>query len=177
MTHAICIALLLAGAAFAAAADIVRRRIPNQIVAPVALVAIAASTIERGPFAFVIAILLGCAILALGTLAFSLRILGGGDVKLIAALAAALTPADALSFVLLTAACGAVVAIAYAAMRRRLRSVVGAVARSASATVQLRRHVAPASSGLRIPYAVAIACGFVLVLSFHTSFTTLALVR
>ncbi len=177
MTHAICIALLLAGTAFAAAADIARRRIPNQIVAPVALVAIAAATIERGPLAFVIAVLLGCAILALGTLAFSLRILGGGDVKLIAALAAALTPADALSFVLLTAACGAVVAIAYAAMRGRLHGVLGAVTRSASATVQLRRHVAPATSGLRVPYAVAIGCGFVLVLCMHTSVATLALLR
>ncbi|HZO95178.1 MAG TPA: prepilin peptidase [Candidatus Baltobacteraceae bacterium] len=173
MTHTICIALLLAGVALAAASDLVSRRIPNVLVLAVAFVAIAASGIERGPLAVVVALLLGCAVLALGTVAFSMRILGGGDVKLIAALAAALTPLDALSFIFLTAACGALVALAYAAHRRRLRAVLTSVSHSAAATVQLRRHVAPAISGVRIPYAIAIAGGFVLILSLHAAHVAL----
>jgi len=177
LTHTLCIALLLTGAALAALNDVVSRRIPNQLVVALALVAVAGAALERGPLAFVIALLLGCAVLALGTFAFSLRILGGGDVKLIAALAAALTPADAVSFVLITAACGALVALAYATYRRRLASVLGAVTRSASATVQLRRHVAPAISGLRVPYAVAIASGFALVLCAHVSIAGSAVIR
>jgi prepilin peptidase CpaA len=177
MTHVICTALLLAGVAIAAANDIARRKISNRLVVPIGLVAIAAALLERGPIALVVAVALICAVLAFGTVAFSLRILGGGDVKLIAALAASLAPGDVVLFVLFTAAGGAVVAAAYAALKGRLGSVVTSVSRSASATVQLRRRVAPATSGLRVPYALAIGVGFIMTVSLHSGMLIPGVVR
>jgi prepilin peptidase CpaA len=79
-------------------------------------------------------------ILAIGTAAFSARLLGGGDVKLFAAAGLWFDPISALMFVALVLLSGGVVALAYVATRSwRLR---GADKKSS-----------------RVPYGIAIALG------------------
>lgn len=79
-------------------------------------------------------------LLALGTAAFSARLLGGGDVKLFAAAGLWFDPVSALMFVALVFLSGGVVAVAYLATRQwRLR---GRDKKSS-----------------RVPYGIAIALG------------------
>lgn len=80
------------------------------------------------------------ALLVLGTLAFSARLLGGGDVKLFAAAGLWFDPISALMFVALVFLSGGVVAIAYLATRH------------------WRLHGRDKKSS-RVPYGIAIALG------------------
>lgn len=175
----ICTGLLLTGIALAVASDVSRRRIPNAVTAIVAVAALATAGFARGPLAILEGAALVAAVLAVGSFAFALRWLGGGDVKLIAALSASLVPVDVLFFSLFTAVCGGLVAAAYAALRGRLGATIASVARSATSSLQLRRHVAPQTAGLRVPYALAIAGGYVLTLTLaaHGSLDPLRFVR
>ena len=66
-----------------------------------------------------VAVALLISVLALGTVAFSFGWLGGGDVKLAAAVAASFTFPDAVAFLLYTAIAGGAFALLYAAVTRR----------------------------------------------------------
>jgi len=136
---ALAIALLVA-----AATDIQRRQIDNWLTAGIALTAPLywwASGLALWPG---VAIQLG---VALGTFAllatlFALRMMGGGDVKLLSALALWIVPADFLKIVIVMALVGGVLTLAMGAwhvMRRQ------------------RDRIA-------IPYGVAIAAGGLWVL-------------
>jgi prepilin peptidase CpaA len=76
-------------------------------------------------------------VLIVGTLPFQLRILGGGDVKLMAACACVFGLAQLVPFVLYTALVGGVVGLAAMGLRRMGRL----------------------DPDVRVPYAVAIAGG------------------
>jgi prepilin peptidase CpaA len=93
-------------------------------------------------------------------------LMGGGDVKLIAALAVGLPPQGTWDLVVATALAGGVLALIYLCLRRLLRG--GAPARGAGA---LRRLLAVEGWRIRrrgpLPYGVAIAAGGALVL-LHT---------
>ncbi len=88
--------------------DIRFRRISNPLVAGLLVCAVALGFLVNGRPALYAPLL----ILAVGFVLFCLRVAGGGDVKVMAALAVALTPAQAADFVLLTALLGGVVAVA-----------------------------------------------------------------
>ena len=85
-------------------------------------------------------------------------LIGGGDVKLLAAAAGTLGYSAALSFVLLTLLCGGVIGLAYATVRGRLQATY---ANMQAVTLPLLAGVAPArpANGLVMPYAVSIFAG------------------
>jgi prepilin peptidase CpaA len=138
------IALLL----WAALSDLAHRRIPNGIVAALALLALirmgsgAASSWDWTLLADLAA---GLGVFAAGAAAFQLGLLGGGDVKLLAA-GALWAGASALwPFLFLTALAGGLLALGFAL-------AIGA------ARLRAARDWRPT-----LPYGVAIAAGGILV--------------
>jgi prepilin peptidase CpaA len=107
-------------------------------------------------------------VLFLGTAVFSLGWLGGGDVKLAAASAAALGFPDAVAFLLYMSIGGGVLALIYATANGRLGASVRNVGTLLQPLVyQGTTAVAPAAP-LAFPYATAIAVGAAAVALSHT---------
>jgi prepilin peptidase CpaA len=139
----------------AAATDVARRRIPNPLVAALAVIGLLrlAFTVSAAP-AFGAAAALAAAdlgvaiaVFTVGAAIFHFNLLGGGDVKLLAAGALFLGAGGLWPFLVVTAAAGGVLALGYLAFAV-IRSRAGAARPS-------------------LPYGVAIAAGGV--------FATLAL--
>jgi prepilin peptidase CpaA len=125
----------------AAVEDAARLRISNLTVVVVLLGAVADAMIKGPSWEMWQNLVVFVALLALGTLAFSARWLGGGDVKLFAAAGLWFDLSSALTFVVLVLLSGGLVAICYV-LSRPFRPVPpgGKMAR-------------------RIPYGIAIAVG------------------
>lgn len=151
--------VIVGGAVGAALFDLATRRIPNWLTAAVLVAALAfhgahgiAELLQSAGTALIV--------VAGGTFLHVRHWLGGGDVKLAAALAAGLALPWTLDFVLYTLLSGGVLAlVALVATRRHaLGSQVSALAASLLAGNRPRPDGA-ALSNLRIPYAVAMAGG------------------
>jgi prepilin peptidase CpaA len=152
--------LVVAASAIAVITDTRGRRIPNWLTFSLTGAALAVHAVE-GPRAFAVALGAFIAVFTLGFFAFSLGWLGGGDVKLVAAAAAAFGYPDCIGFLVYTSIGGGLLALVVAAVRGRLARLVGASA------VILRPFlyqgtvaVAPTDS-IKLPYAFAIAFGAV----------------
>lgn len=154
-------------AAVAAFTDVTSRRIPNTLSALLLCAGIfLQATHGWQSAAMSIALFLGA--FALGTVLFSFKLLGGGDVKLIAAACAALGWPLAPAFVLYTIVAGGVLGISIAVARGRLRPVFENV----------KSLVFPMFSGVRpapispavgtMPYGLAIFAGAASVLLGNT---------
>ena len=148
--------VIICGATAAAFFDIATRRIPNWLPAAIF---IAAVVFHAGNGARDVLQALGAAglLLVLGTLAHSRGWLGGGDVKLTVAVAAALgvpATADFLLYALVSGGALALLAVVIA-QRRTLRTATRSFAMIFAGGALPRM---PGGS-LKIPYAVAIACG------------------
>jgi prepilin peptidase CpaA len=144
--------LVLVGGTFVAAAiDLKCRRIPNVLTAAMALAAIAVHAVD-GVAAVALVVLAMGASFALGSLAFAAGWFGGGDVKLIAAACGLASLPGCLALVLSIAIACALFALAHAAVRGRLVTLV----RSAAATAL--RGSPPVTPTL-LPYGVGIAAG------------------
>ncbi len=106
--------LLLAATVF----DVTRLRIPNSI--PALVIGLFALKVilgvETGPWMLHVPIAI--AALALGFLAFAVQMLGGGDAKLIAALALWYGPELVVSFVTITGIAGGVLAVSLVLVRK-----------------------------------------------------------
>ncbi|TVR78787.1 MAG: pilus assembly protein CpaA [Rhodospirillales bacterium] len=147
----------------AALADIDDLRIPNRISALIALLwpihalaaAPAAGTGWLADAGLAIAVAAG--VFAVGTGLFVFRWMGGGDVKLMAALSLWAGPALVLPFLVVTTLAGGALALL---MATRLRFVVAGVSEWLGAA-DLRDRLL----GTRIPYGVAIATGAVVVIA------------
>jgi prepilin peptidase CpaA len=150
--------LLLAACAVAVYTDVRRRRIPNWLTAGLAAGAFAVH-VPQGWAVAGSALAAGLVIFALGTVAHSARVLGGGDVKLLAAGALALGYPDCVLFVLYTFLGGGILAVAFALAQRRLRSTLVNV----RAMAQTRTLLNDAAPSARMPYAIAIASGAAIV--------------
>ena len=124
-----------------AAEDAARLRISNIICLVVAATAIAAMVITGGSTSLWQNFALFAAILVVGTFAFSAGWFGGGDVKLLAALALWVDLRSGLSLLVAILLAGGLVAIAYLAFRI------------------VRREGIKLAHQRRIPYGVAIALG------------------
>jgi prepilin peptidase CpaA len=136
--------------AVAAAADVAQRRVPNLVVAPLAILGLAAQAASGGAMAAVTGALTGLAVGAVLLLPWATGKLGGGDLKLLAATAIWLGPSRLLLFLALTAVAGAPVALATRlAHRVELRR---ALERGPAAGLAA---VAPET----VPYAAAVALG------------------
>ena len=151
--------------AFAAASDVLTMKIPNWLS-----VAVAASFLAAGPLAglgwqdLLMHAAAGAVMLIAGFALFALRVLGGGDAKLLAAASVWIGFAPLVTFLAYVAIFGGVLAVAVLAYR----SVpAGALPLPDWA---LRLHV----KGNGIPYGVAIAVGALTVYPATPIFTSLS---
>lgn len=171
----LCAAVLAALLMIAIWFDVRERRIPNTLVANGIIWGLALQTLAPrgdGLFAFwwgglgASQALLGLAAgLALFMPLHLLRAIGAGDVKLLAMVGVWLGPKMLLGAALLTLLAGGVIAIVVMLASRSSRQVltnVRVMLTTALVGVQAGRLApldAPASSGIRLPYALAIAVG------------------
>ena len=159
--------VLLGACAVACTTDLTRRRIPNVLTFALAVAAIGIHA-THGTVDGLACIVTMLAVLAAGTVAFAARILGGGDVKLLAAGAGMVGYPDALPFILYTLVFGGVLALTLAALQGRAASTL----RRAGALIALSSYNVSAAAvpvrGTTMPYALAITAGAVVLLLSKT---------
>lgn len=160
---------LAAASAIAAIWDVTTRRVPNALTFGIIVVASAARGAMFGWSAALVAGTTALALLFVGTLAYERRWLGGGDIKLLAGLAAGFGLADTVALLLYTGVAGGLLAATYAFHERRLSSTAFHLAHGLLARTPLT--AAPARHS--VPYAVAIAVGATLVALSHTALPSL----
>ena len=160
--------LVLAACTVAVLTDLRARRIPNALTATLALAALTIHAFQ-GWAAFGAAVATLVVVLAVGSIAFSFRWLGGGDVKLLAAGAAALGFPDAVPFVIYTAIGGGILAFIVAVVTGRLGSVMASVALLARPFAYKGTAAVAPANPIMLPYAVAIAFGALAVALSHTA--------
>lgn len=135
--------------ALAALCDLRWRVIPNSLCAALAVSGALWTLAAVGPAAAAWAALAALAVFAAGAALFALGAMGGGDVKLAAAVALWLEPAQIAPFLVLTALTGAGLGVVVALARLGARLRAGDAAQPA-----LR-----AAMRAPVPYGVAIAAG------------------
>jgi prepilin peptidase CpaA len=156
--------LVLGACALAAASDATTRRIPNVIPLAI-LIGIVVERSQHGWIALGSGIGALAIVLIAGTIIHARGWFGGGDVKLAGAVAAAFGIPACFSFLIFTAVCGGVVALAVLFFTRRLSAREAVVA----IDVLVRtRAVTLAHAKATVPYAIAIAFGALLTtISLH----------
>lgn len=161
-------ATILALLGFAAWRDLATRTIPDLISVAITLVG-AGSRLGDGWQALGFSVLLAVAVF-LALLPFHSRgLIGGADLKLLAALALGLSPLATYQLITATALAGGVLAGLYVVLRRVLTRAVpapGPIGRQRS--VPFRVAIIEAwriRRGAPLPYGIAIAAGAALVLS------------
>lgn len=153
---------MLATMLLATLIDIVKHRIPNVLVAPAIAIALVLKTQAGGVEGLLMA-LGGLGVgLAMPMPLYLMRVMGAGDVKLLAAAGAFLGPLGALIAGLMTLVAGAVLGLAYIAWHFVKAVVRGNLwrnfaQRSNAAAEPCANEVAVTKRGL--PYAPAIATG------------------
>lgn len=150
-------AFVLVASLLAAIADVRTRRVPNALAGALFVSGLALNAFS-GWHAVAADLALVAMVIVAGTFAFSMKLIGGGDVKLLAAAAGTLSYPSGVEFLLFTLACGGIVAVVFAALRGRLGATFSNV-RAMALPVFAGVAPAPLQSGLAMPYAVAIFCG------------------
>lgn len=150
------IALVVAASLLAAVSDVRTRKIPNLLVGAL-LVAGVALNATGGWKPVALDLLIAVLVLIAGTFAFSLKLIGGGDVKLLAAAAGTLVYPDCVAFLFFTLISGGFIAVIYAALRGRLRATFANVQAMALPVFAGVRPARP--DGTPMPYALAILAG------------------
>jgi prepilin peptidase CpaA len=117
----------------------------------------------------------GLLLLVLGTLPFGLGLIGGGDIKLLAACGSVFGLSQVLPLVAYTAIMGGVLALAVALATGELRAVLARVRHAVAP--HLGSGPAPLPTRRRLPYAVAIAAGVAWMLLGNTALPALRLVK
>jgi prepilin peptidase CpaA len=149
------LAALVIGAALS---DWARYVIPNQIPITVGglFVVHAGVALLRGgdPMTLVWALACGVAVFAGGAFLFAQKVLGGGDVKLMAVCALWAGPAHIVEFIIVTTLYGALLSAAFLLPAFRQKAEIADARYVGSLTAALRR---------RLPYGLAIATGAVVV--------------
>jgi prepilin peptidase CpaA len=149
---------------FAAARDVATRLIPDAVSITIAGIGLACRLFEGGAaagFSLTLAVAIFLMLVPIAARGW----LGGGDVKLISAMAAGLSPGLTLDFVVATVFVGGVLGVVYILGRHMVPETRVA---GAGNTTLLRRVLAVEAWRMRrrgpLPYAVAIAGGGVLLL-------------
>lgn len=168
--------LLLVVASFVAAyTDLTRRRIPNVLTFGLAAAALSGAALSgTAPLVFAAGAYL--ITLCVGTLPFSRGWIGGGDVKLLAAGAACAGWPGAATFFLFVAVAGGALALAELARTQRLYASLVNLATAAHFGT-LRNGVILDTRRSKLPYALAIAAGALLLLASETVAPWLQLVH
>jgi prepilin peptidase CpaA len=160
----------LAFVALCMAVDARTRRVPNLISVSMMLAGVALNTLYFGAAGLMASLggltLIGALLLA----PFALGGVGGGDVKMMAAVGALLGPHHAVLALLAGMALGGVAMVLHLLRRGRLREKLGAAASMTAAalaqrsSVPLRLSTADADA-IALPYSVPLGLGTVLVLA------------
>ncbi|HEX4914588.1 MAG TPA: prepilin peptidase [Vicinamibacterales bacterium] len=141
----------------AAVSDVARYRIPNTVVIGI-VAAFALGAIGNFAWPAILwPVLAAAAMFLLGAGLFAAGLFGGGDVKLIAAMALWTGFADLPRFLLIMGAAGGLLGFAFLIKRQRTTSVANPAAHATSTAMP--SEAAPALRKSRIPYGVAIAVG------------------
>lgn len=144
---------------WAAASDAMRFTIPNGAVLALAALFLPYALIELSPLAILAHAGVALTAFAIGAGLFALRVMGGGDVKLIAAVGLWAGPALALPSLLMMALAGGALALCMIAINAvRLRLAVAGLATPG-----------PMLKSLPLPYGLAIATAGLWVLFTLTS--------
>lgn len=151
------LALVLLASAAAAATDLRTRRIPNLLVLALFVFGLIVNAFAGWQHLLMDAGLTAGVLIA-GTLAFSLKLIGGGDVKLLAAAAGTLGIPMAGAFLLYTLLSGGIIAVLYSAFRGRLGATFANV-RALALPVFAGVRPARLENGTAMPYALAIFAG------------------
>lgn len=149
---------VLAASLIGAVSDVRTRRVPNILASALLVCGLAESAALSGWSGVLWCLALTAGVLLAGTVAFSFKLIGGGDVKLLAAAAGTLGYPAGILFVLLTLLCGGVLGLAYAIARGRLHATFANVQAITFPLFAGVRPVRPAN-GLAMPYALAIFAG------------------
>ena len=129
--------------------DVRSLRIPNLLVAAVALLGVARLIVIGDQSIALYTVAASFAVLVIGFVLFWQGFVGGGDAKLIAAAALLIGYNDLLPFLVFMSVCGASISLAAVASRRQKQT-----------------------SKLYIPYGVAIATAGSVTLLFQSTFAT-----
>ena len=159
-------------AAVACATDLRTRRIPNLLTFSASALGLAVASWTGGAEAAMTSSAGWLTGLAIFFVPFALRGLGGGDVKLLAALGAWVGPTDVIWVALYTGIAGGVLALATALANGYLRTALANIGRllmhwrmvgvSAMPELTLERSTAP-----KLAYALPILCGTVVMTWLH----------
>ena len=171
-TYIILAAWLLAAAA--CWTDLLLRRIPNTLVLIGVAAGLALNTLSAGLAGVERSIEGGALGLAVFLPFMVLGGMGAGDVKLMAALGALLGPANVLGLALVAALAGGLLALLRVAWEGRLRATVRGIAELLWFWAHTGLRPSPTLNlsnpgTIRIPYAVPIAAGTVVVTLFQWS--------
>jgi prepilin peptidase CpaA len=154
-------ALVIALLIIAALADVATRTIPDTIAAAVGLLGIGARLLT-GPWAVAASAAAALALLVVLVVLHARGLMGGGDVKLAAAICLGLSLQSAQRFVVVTAMAGGVLALMHLVARWALRDAQPAAPAPRGASLPRRVLSAERWRIARhgsLPYGVAIACG------------------
>lgn len=136
---------------WAAICDFSTLRIPNRLSVAVALLFVAHVAAAPGAVDWLGGVLIAATAFAVGTTLFHFRVMGGGDVKLMGAIALWAGPHEGLEFVLVVSLVGGALAlVALSPFRHVLEYALQAVGGG--------KTVAGAARGV-VPYGIAIAAG------------------
>ncbi len=144
----------------AAMHDVIARTVPNVMAVVLALLGCAARLLQGGLLAGLAA---GAVIFVLAAVCWWRGWLGGGDVKLLGAAAVFMPASEVLDFIFAVSLAGAILALIYVAGRR----VIGAPGKPRPAGLLargLRAERWRIRRGGPLPYACAIAAGFLFIL-------------
>lgn len=139
--HGLPLAIFVGLLAWAGYSDATRLRIPNTVSLALAGLFPAYAYLVPGGFPWLLAAIIAMALLVLGIIAFAHGLIGGGDAKMLSAVALWAGPEHVLDFLMITALAGGVLGVA-ALISARFAGLGGTVL-----------------SGGKLPYGVAIAAG------------------
>jgi prepilin peptidase CpaA len=143
----------------AAYSDVKSFRIPNLLVAAVALLGVTRLVAVGNPSAAVYTVSASVIVLVIGFVLFWQGIIGGGDAKLITGVALLVGYHDLFSLLVLMGICGALISLAVLVIHRFLPLYAGP-----------RLAVLLPKPRLAVPYGVAIATAGSVTLLFQSSF-------
>lgn len=148
--------------------DVRTRTIPNRLTFPALLLGLATHAALGGGEGFKSA-LVGMAV-AGGLLlpGWLFRWMGAGDVKLMAAVGAWMAWPQALIAVLASLLMGGVISLIVALRRGMLRRALIGAATIGAAAMARNPALAPVTTGVRFPFAVAVLAGSTIALWIHT---------
>lgn len=150
--------------------DMHTRRIPNALSAAIAMLGLTRMALVHDPAAIGLTLVASAAVFAVGFLFFWRGMLGGGDAKLVTAMALLIGYHDLFGFLFLMSFCGGALALAILAREKlhRQRSILSRPVIIPSATQAGDCTATPGRC--TVPYGVAIAAAGVLTLIFDTRF-------